>query len=442
MRLLAAAVTVAGASAGLWAFNPTPQEHVRAVRGFERFQQWARLVHVHTPGELDDAARALNMWPQADLTAVKADLWALGTLTNLEVNGGMLQYTGFNQVIRPTMMGRPASPPRSMKFDDVPDLIGVRDLETGRLDTAAVTRFMKRAALLHTDVAMLAPASLGAPAPPTRADMASPTRRVVDGEDAGWDARPIHWEISRTALEAVRPSPTGDATAAAWYRATSAYLTFRREYGYLKPHLERARTLFPKDARFHLYSGVRHEAYAAPLVQAAVEALNTRGFRSDVKPVADELKTAEAFFRRALELDQGLVAARVRLGRVVGLLGRRDQALRELRLALSVLTDGRERYFAELFLGAEEQGAGRVEAARAAYERASVLYPNAQAPRLALGQLAWHAGDRAGANAAFAALAGLPGDPERREDPWWTYEVSTVLDVALLFERLREAGVK
>jgi tetratricopeptide (TPR) repeat protein len=123
---------------------------------------------------------------------------------------------------------------------------------------------------------------------------------------------------------------------------------------------------------------------------------------------------------------------------VLGLRGRHDQAAAELRRALSSLTDPRQRYYAELFLGAEEQALGRMSEAKGALDRAIILFPNAQAPYLALGQLAWQSADRAGAQVAFEHLAALPGVLADREDPWWSYPVSTVLDTATLVERLTQ----
>ena len=75
----------------------------------------------------------------------------------------------------------------------------------------------------------------------------------------------------------------------------------------------------------------------------------------------------------------------------------------------------------QLFLGRAEEARGHDEAARAAFERASALYPNAQSPRLALSQIARRAGNRAAAQRELQAIAQLPDDERRREDPWWLY---------------------
>ena len=429
------AIVATLASAGMAASGAHSQRDVQPVKGFERFQEWAGIVWAHTPGEFDDAVRAIELWSPADLSAARVDLAAVVAL----VSGGagstaVVQYTSDGRILRPTEMARPTSRPRTIRAEDVPNLIGVRGAE--------VTQFMKRAAILHTDVVMVSRTPGGTIAAPRGADLAATTRRVVDGQDSGWDSRPIHWEFGRTALDRVRPKAGEDPLVAAWYRATSAYLLFRREYGFLVPHLTRARIILPKDPYLQLYSGVVHEAYGGASVQAALQAISSRTFNPHVESPAEELKLAEMFYRRALELDPGLAPARMRLGRVIGLLGRHPQAVAELKQALLTLTGDRHRYYGELFLGAEEQAAGRAAQAKAAYERARKLFPNAQSPYLALGQLAWQRADRAGADVVLDGLAAAPSATGSREDPWWTYELSAVLDVAVLVDQLRHMAAE
>lgn len=113
-----------------------------------------------------------------------------------------------------------------------------------------------------------------------------------------------------------------------------------------------------------------------------------------------------------------------------------------LRRALLTLTGDRQRYYGELFLGAEELAEGRADAAKAAFQRASTLFPGAQSPYLALGQLAWQRADRAGAAVVLDGLAVSPSAEAGREDPWWTYELAAVLDVAVLVENLRHMAVE
>ena len=120
--------------------------------------------------------------------------------------------------------------------------------------------------------------------------------------------------------------------------------------------------------------------------------------------------------------DEAHAEARLRLGRTLGQLDRHADAASALRAASKSLADSQQRYYSDLFLGAEEEALGRFEAARAAYERARRAYPRAQSPYLALSKLARRTGDRAGALRTTEEMFDLSKDPARN-DPWWSYFV-------------------
>ena len=106
---------------------------------------------------------------------------------------------------------------------------------------------------------------------------------------------------------------------------------------------------------------------------------------------------------------------------MLAVLGRRQDAARELRLAAAAAEGPQLRYYAELFLGQAEESVDNLAAARDHYLQAAALYPQAQSPLFALALLARQSGDRSGAREAMAKLLALP--PGRREDsdPWWVY---------------------
>ena len=145
-----------------------------------------------------------------------------------------------------------------------------------------------------------------------------------------------------------------------------------------------------------------------------------------VSSADDELRRAEAFFKRALELSPDAVEARIRRGRVLGLLGRPADAAGELSRALQETADPLQVYFGALFLGDAEQALGRREQAQTAYEKALALFPEAQSVHLALGQLARRFGNRQAALTAMDQLFELPDRAELRQDPWWKYFEGTV----------------
>jgi tetratricopeptide (TPR) repeat protein len=140
------------------------------------------------------------------------------------------------------------------------------------------------------------------------------------------------------------------------------------------------------------------------------------------------LDEAAKHYREALAVDKGLVEARVRLGRVNGLLGRHEEAIKELAEAWR--QSGAEplvRYFNVLFLGEEHEALGHRAEARAAYDAALELYPSAQSAHLAISRLAYKGGDTPGALSMMRATL----TPRREgamtiDDPWIYYPFAGV----------------
>jgi tetratricopeptide (TPR) repeat protein len=232
----------------------------------------------------------------------------------------------------------------------------------------------------------------------------------------------IHWQLGRSVLDGIFPTAAGHPGVLAWYRETSLELMRSRALAEAMRHLARARQLFPGDAPIFFLSGVLHERFSSAALQAAALSLveDNRG-TSGVTSTRGELTRAERFFRESLAADPSQLEARVRHGRVLGELGRHDEAATELRHAIEHGADNANLFYAQLFLGHQEEVLGREEAARQAFQRAAELYPKAQTPRLALSQLARRFGRREAARVELEHLASLPADERRREDPWWSY---------------------
>jgi tetratricopeptide (TPR) repeat protein len=301
---------------------------------------------------------------------------------------------------------------------------------------------VRRGAILHSDVAVLAPLSMTAPITPAMA--AGPQRfrmEISDGREVGLHLSGVHWEIARMLLDFVRPGPGDraeperDEMVRHWYRATAAWMQQHEDHD--KLHLDRARALFPSDPDILFLTACQRETFAGPPIQAAVRsAVLATGVSVDVSSERTELREAETLFRRTLEIRPDYVEARMRHGRVLALLGRHAEAAAELRRALGELRDDQLQYYAGLFLGAEEEALGDRDAARAAYERAAALAPNAQSPLLALSQLARRGGDRAGALRAIARMFALAID-DPHDDPWWWYYVDQGRDGDSLLDAVR-----
>jgi len=292
--------------------------------------------------------------------------------------------------------------------------------------------FLHRAALLHAEVAMLHRGPRGYSLP------GSEHRRFA----LAYDGRPVsawvgtrHWSFGRELLD--RLDAEGDADleddfALLWYRAVAAFLQSWNEFAELEPHLRRGRKIFPRDPVLLLHEGTLHEAYAEPRIQRLYR--SSRRTRRRIGDVGDELAKARTALEEALRIDPGLDEARIRLARVRGLEGDHEGSAALLRECVERPLSPLMRYYAHLFLGREEHVLGRLDSAAVAYERAIELYPEAQSPRLGLGQLAWDRGDRGGTLASIAQLDSR--DPEAT-DPLWTYNRVHAPDVAELFAELR-----
>jgi tetratricopeptide (TPR) repeat protein len=154
-------------------------------------------------------------------------------------------------------------------------------------------------------------------------------------------------------------------------------------------------------------------------VQASLSSVRLPGnttFR--VQSPHDELRLAEALLKRALDREPTFIEARIRYGRVLTLLDRPQDAVKELRRAAGEAREPLLDYFAQLFLGAASEAADRRDDARRAYERAAALVPQAQSPRLSLSQLAAREGDHGAALRALEPMLALLAEVDDRIDPW------------------------
>ena len=184
---------------------------------------------------------------------------------------------------------------------------------------------------------------------------------------------------------------------------------------------------------------VRPEAIAAA-ERKAVAALQRKGTTpegmtgerqlTDARDVRDverpdteterRLDAAVRVYRQAVAAHPELAEPRLRLGRMLALLDRLDEAERQLGLAMALQPDARQAYLAALFVADLRERQERPEEALAAYAAARRAWPGAQAPVVALARLRVLGG---AAEAARALLADVHVERDMRErsDPWLGY---------------------
>ena len=437
-------------------------------RRIERLEQWIKAVARHLPGEDDAALVEVAGWPNANLKELYLDANALlqtmrriggdggatltvqpaGQKTSIQVryskeqfhrlqvlacaSGGLLFENGCIQI---------------QAGDELdPDLRQIAVFSRASKMRGDRNYLIRRAAILHSDVAMLLPASMVAPGSVGRPAAGAVDRlrmEISDGQELNLRQSAVHWEIARMLLDLVvprdgdHPAPGRDDMVRQWYRATASWMQLKEDHD--KVHLDLARRLFPSDPDILFLSACQRETFAGAPIQTAVRsAVLPTGVVLDVGSDRTELREAEALFRRALEIRSEFAEARLRYGRVLDLLGRHAEAAAELRRALGGLTDRQMLYYAGIFLGAAEEAVGNRDAARAAYEGAATLFPRAQSPLLGLSQLARRYADRGGALRAMDRLFALEKEErDLRDDPWWWYYVAQAHDADDLLEAMR-----
>jgi tetratricopeptide (TPR) repeat protein len=150
---------------------------------------------------------------------------------------------------------------------------------------------------------------------------------------------------------------------------------------------------------------------------------DARALRDVERPDSEterRLDAAVRLYRQAVAAHPDLAELRLRLGRVLALLDRLDDAERQLGLAMARQPDGRQAYLAALFVADLRERQERPEEALAAYAAARQAWPGAQAPVVAMARLRVLNGEADAARALLAAVH-VERDMRERSDPWLGY---------------------
>lgn len=416
---------------GALLFSSTASAQPAPVEPWGTLERWVDAVEQHEAGEHDRSVQTVAALPVQEFEAALRYL-----VLTLERALGNRGTRAFDDLFR-------------RWYGDVTltamDAQRLRSL-IARMTGPDIRVFLKRAALLHTDVALFEPNALL-----TTREGAGHV--AADGRTRGDEGRPWHWMLARSFLHLAltdftnprrpRLEPDSDPDVRLWYQGIANYLWSRRNYTEALPHIRAGLDLLPDDAELQFVRGLIHEAQASPHIQAAVEeqARQVRRagmeYRSAVQSAEKERATAVEAFRRALAAAPDHSEARLHLANVLNADEEYGQAATEAAKALESSETNWHRYFAFLFLGRAEEGRGRVSEARAAYEEAAALFPDAQAPRLALSQINLRGGDR---DAALRLFEFLSTERGAGVEPWWVYDSVRAPNADLVWiERVREA---
>ncbi len=197
-------------------------------------------------------------------------------------------------------------------------------------------------------------------------------------------------------------------------------LQLRGDLAQIQAPLSRAQQRFPQDPLVALALGSLHEAHATPnaLVEASVGRQgNLEKWRQEER--AFRLEQALTAYRQAIALDADLAEAHLRLGHVLLLAGKVDEAEAAFARVPGATGDRRWRYLAEMLRADGSEARGDRTTAQQRYQAALEAWPEAQGPVLALSRLEATGGDWPAAQARLASLGPRAGG--RPEDPWWAY---------------------
>jgi tetratricopeptide (TPR) repeat protein len=403
-------------------------------------EAWLSAVDRHRPGAFDLSVGLVSGLNQEQLRLIWIDVRAIVSLVRVP-DVSLFYITEDSGASTP----RPAGGSRRVLYTGG-ELRHLRQLvktvsSDGR--PGPENDILKRGALLHADIAVGIKPGTGLPNRPGPGGL---TLFMNDGQQLGLQNTISHWDMGRRLLDAVRPvdsksrlqtrpDPAVDDFVRRWYIAGAAYMTRIRNIELA--HFTRGLQLFPDDPDLLFFAASAHESFAGVRTQSVMRSLKARrDVTFGVKDEGAELRQAEQLYKRALERNPQLVEARIRLGRVLGLRGRHEEAIEQLKQGFSA-TEPLLQYYAHLFVAGEFEALGNGAEARRSYEQAAAIEPLAQSPLFGLSRLADQAGDRAAAREAIARVLKLSPNDYERTDPWWVYDVAQSRDVDLLLADIR-----
>jgi tetratricopeptide (TPR) repeat protein len=259
---------------------------------------------------------------------------------------------------------------------------------------------LRGSAMLHTDAAL----------------------RVVELHPKDTELFERHLSFARHMLHA--SSPPDDRFVPRWYYSVSLAFCDRRYARVAETLLARGRTTVPGEPTILFASAMVAEIIARGRLISTPDAIGFHSSAVDdtarsVQQRTGLLNDAVRWLGQALERDDTMLMARLRLGRVETLLGREQDGLVQLDRVLRATTDAAMAYLAALFSGAAHERLRRPEAAEAAYRQAIARFPAGQAAYVALSEVLQRSGKADESREVLNRLLNRAADSVR--EPWWWY---------------------
>ena len=434
-----------------------PRENINEA-SVVAFRVWIDAVRSHAPGHSDPAVATVAGWSYE----LREDL-----------NTGM-------ELFLSALMGWRYSTGKNKAAEEIAAMGRASDRE-----------FLKRAAVLHSDVAAYGdlfphPATggarrlqprtqelqLGRGGRPERITVLDPPPPLLredrvlldkDGQVVGEVISTWNWPFARSLLDVLsggpvkklfsdgRPEPATDPFVSAWYHATTAYMFARGLYGDATPHLHHASFVLPEDPLALFDRACYAEILGLPMHQAlapdpdaghrargAGDAAtwttpsSTPGVR--IPSASKTNSDAEQLFRRAVAIAPSLAEARVRLARLLQVRGRYEEAGAELESALRSNPTSVVAFYAHLFAGRSAEALGPLVEATKHYDEARALFPNAQSALLASSHVAMRQSDVSLTLAPIERLGA--SSAVFTSDPWWQYHLAAGRDADFLLRAM------
>lgn len=221
--------------------------------------------------------------------------------------------------------------------------------------------------------------------------------------------------------------------AATWYSAAASIFLAQTDAVRARAVLARAPDPLRSTARVRLVEGMIEELQAQRFdVDVARDEPSRVAIHLERRAI---LALAEGAYRAALTIDPQLVHARIRLGRVLFLVDRVDEARPVLAQARGSAVSRSARYLSRLFLAPVLERTGDVDGARIALEEARQIAPQAQSAWIALAELEERHGRPV--RARDIVQSALARDPSAPRDDWWDYRSGALDTEGLAWLRAR-----